>query len=249
MRYTYISDSKPEIVTKREAWVFQLFDDSAQSRESARERAMYQAIYNEVKLNMVGSYINNPNHKYHKYLQDLIRKGLIKKDLLRYVLVSCVSKDFFSQMFPGSVSDNSITLGCAFPWLYDGTAKKTGATAVHQIFFWDIMDWIEKVNKWYYKLFFWKKYYIPLYPEITMKGLIYHELIHARQYIVEHKREPAVKDGKRSYRNHLEKEAYSLQMQMEDAEIGHPYHLERWNAKTYEEAADNYLKYLTSDEE
>ena len=57
MRYTYISDSKPEIVTKREAWVFQLFDDSAQSRESARERAMYQAIYNEVKLNMVGSYI------------------------------------------------------------------------------------------------------------------------------------------------------------------------------------------------
>ncbi len=249
MRYNYIKDSRGS-VEKRESWVFKLFDTIAQSQNSWVEKQAYQAVYDELKLKMVGEYINNKNHKYHKYLDDLIRKRLIKAELLDYVLINNLDRKYFEKIMVLNNDADGIVLGVAFPWLYPGTEKKTGAEAVYQIFIWDLEAWLEKTSKWYWKLFHWKRDYEPLHPELAIKGLIYHELIHARQYIIDHKREPVRrKDGTISYRNHLEKEAYALSWQYLDAELGYPEHLERWGGKTYEEAADNYLKYLTGHEE
>lgn len=243
MRYKYIKGT----VQEREEWVFKLFDYTAQSQKGWLERTQWQAVYDELKLNMTGSYINEPTHKYHHYVKELINRRLIKKELLDYVLVSNISRRYFEQIM--GRSDMGITLGVAFPWLYPGTEKKTGAEAVHQIFVWDLMDWLEKTSKWYYKLFFWKRDFEPLHPEITMKGLIYHELIHARQYIVDGKREPPRdKNGNRNYKNYLEVEAYSHQFLFEDTLLGEPYYLNKWKAKTYEQAAKNYLDYLTGNE-
>ena len=249
MRYTYIKD-KHGSIEKREEWVFKLFDHIAQSQPTWIEKKAYQNVYDELKMKMIGGYINDKNHKYNKYLQELVRKRLIKAELLDYVLVNNLDRSYFEKIMAMDMGTDGIVLGVAFPWVYPGTEKKTGAEAVHQIFIWDLEAWLEKTSKWYWKLFHWKRDYEPLHPELTIKGLIYHELIHARQYIIDHKREPARrKDGTVSYRNHLEKEAYALSWQYLDAELGYPEHLERWNAKTYEEAADNYLKYLTSDED
>lgn len=244
MRYNYIKDDRGS-VAKREAWLFKLFDDIAKDQPTWVERQGYKQAYNELKLNMIGQYINDKNHKYHKYVQDLIRKRLVKAELLDYVLINNLDRDYFERILSLNSNADGITLGVAFPWLYPGTDKKTGATAVHQIFIWDLEAWLEKTSKWYWKLFHWKRDYEPLHPELAIKGLLYHELIHAKQYIIDGKREPPRRNGQRNYKNYLEREAYSLQFQLEDKELGYPEHLERWNAKTYDEAADKYLDYLT----
>ena len=248
MRYTYIKD-KPGKVTTREEWVFKLFDDIAASKESALERNAYQNAYNELKFKMIGTYVNESHHKYYPYLQELVRKGYVKRDLLDYVLINNFDRDYFEKIMSLDTNAQGITLGVAFPWLYPGTDKKTGAQAVHQIFIWDLEAWIEKTNKWYYKLFFWKKDYKPLHPDLAIKGLLLHELVHAKQYIIDQKREPPKRNGSKDYRNYLEKEAYSIEFEWEDRELGYPENLERWGGRTYEEAADNYLKYLTSNED
>lgn len=242
MRYNYIKGS----IQVREEWVFNLFDRIVEDTcKSWLEKKTYEAIYDELKMKMIGGYLNDPNHKYHKYIKKLLNMRLIKKELLDYVLVNSVDRSYFEKIF-GRMFDGAITLGVAFPWVHPDEVKKSGATAVHQIFIWDIEAWLEKTSKWYYRLFFGKPDFIPLDPEIAMIGLIYHELIHARQYIVDGKREPPRrKDGTINYKNYLEKEAYRYQMELEDKLRGEPYYLDKFRAKTYEEAADKYLDLLT----
>ncbi len=244
MRYKYIKGS----VNEREEWVFDMFDHVADSQKSWLERQAYKSVYTELKENMVGSYLNNKYHKLHKYLDDIIKRGLIKKDLLDYVLVSSVKREYFEKIFK-QMFDGSIVLGVAFPWLYPGTENKSGAESVHQIFIWDIEEWLERRSKWYYRLFFGKPDFIPLDPEVSMKGLIYHELIHARQQIVDGKRNPPRnKDGNINYKNYLEIEAYSNQFLYSDTLLGEPYYLNLYGGKTYDQAAKNYLDLLTKNQ-
>lgn len=246
MTYNYIKD-KPGSVKEREAWVFELFDYLASQRTNEIERQSYQRAYDEIKFRMIGSYVNEPTHKYHGYLQELIRLKLVKKELLDYVLINNFDRAFFERMFPGTNTNaNGITLGVAFPWTYPGESKRTGATAVHQIYIWDLEAWLEKTSKWYYRLFHWKRDYEPLHPDLAIKGLLLHELVHAKQYIIDRRREPPTKNGQRNYKNYLEREAFATQFFYLDQQLGYPEHLERWNAKTYEEAANNYLDYLTN---
>lgn len=241
MKYKYIKGS----VEEREEWVFNLFDYVTNSQDSWIARTAYKSIYTGLKENMINSYLNNRDHKLHKYLRKLLNMKLIKPELLDYVLVSSLTREYFEHIFK-QMFDGSIVLGVAFPWLYPGTENKTGAESVHQIFIWDIEEWLERRSKWYYKLFFGKPDFIPLDPEISMMGLIYHELIHARQQIIDGKRNPPRrKDGTINYKNYLEIDAYSNQFLLEEQLLGEPYYLKKFNAKTHEEAAKKYLDLLT----
>lgn len=240
MRYNYIHGT----VEEREAWIFKLFDDFTNSQDSWIKRKGLEFVYRDLKDHMSGSYLNNNYHKLHKYIRDIIHHKLIQPELLDYVLVSCIPRNYFEKLF-GTVVGGAVTLGVAFPWLYPGTEKISGAEAVSMIFIWDVEGWIESRNKWYYKMFFGDPNFVELDPEICMKGIIYHELVHARQQIFDQKRlPPRQKDGTINYKNYLEVEAYSLQFEYCDKLMGETYYLDKYNAKTYKQAAKNYLDRL-----
>lgn len=245
MKRNYIKD-KPNEVTNRENWVFELFDSIVEKSDKGElYKKLLQEKMNELKYKMTQSYINLPNHKYHKYLQELIREGYISKDLPNYVLINNFEREYFDKSFVNNNGENGgITLGIAFPWCRTEDMNKSGSPAVYQIILWDVEAWLEKTSKWYWRLFHWKRDYEPLYPEYALRGTLLHELIHAKQHIVDNLRQPPSKNGSIKYKNYLEVGAFAAQFMYLDAKLGRPEHLERWNAKTYEEAANNYLQYL-----
>lgn len=196
------------------------------------------------KLTILNSWINDPKHKHYKYLVELVKNRMIDKKILNYVMISELSDKDFDKMMQGFTGDKSAnTLGIATQ--FENIADNRPKERLFVIFIRDIEDRISRQSSIWFRLFGGKKDYYHLDPEIVIKGLLFHELVHAEQRIIRNLRDPPARgNGDYSYKNYLEIEAYAREWEYMDKLAGYPYYLEKWGAKTYEGAAKKYLDYL-----
>lgn len=196
-----------------------------------------------IRERFLNSYINLPNHHHHNYLQEMIRVGKMPKDLFDYVLISEWSdSDFYKWCKIVGYSDKEAecVMGMNF------NLKGSDGMLMNVIVYRDVEERLKKRNSFLYKLFHSKPLFEEIDPVISLKGTIYHELVHAEQRVRYNRRNPPTRKGEERYRykNYLEVEAYARGWEYEDLLLGRPYHLEKWGVDTYEKAALKYLDYL-----
>lgn len=232
----YISGS----IEERDNWIF----SEVEGLDMGEKRGFFARLeLNWIRDTMTGSYINSPHHKHHSYLMEMVRVGGIPEDLFNYVLISEWSDKNFQKWckilgYPSDQADSIMGMN----FTLTGKDKRQ----LNIVMYRDIEERLEKRNSFLYKLFHSKPLFEPIDPIISLKGTIYHELVHAEQRVRYNKRNPPKQKDSDTYRykNYLEVEAYARGWEYEDLLLGKPYHLEKWGTKTYEQAAIKYLDYL-----
>lgn len=196
-----------------------------------------------IRENMLKSYINEPSHKHHSYLIEMVKLGKLDKSLFDYVLISEWSdKEFYKWCKTIGCDNDEADSIMGMNFSLTGKDKRQ----LNIVMYRDIEERLKKRASFLYRLFHKKPMFEPIDPVISLKGTIYHELVHAEQRVKYNKRNPPkAKDSNRyKYKNYLEIEAYARGWEYEDLLLGKPYHLEKWGVDTYEKAAIKYLDYL-----